>query len=184
MTKIIFISLLFITGISQGQSILKRTVDSSGNITISTTIDTLAMGPKDCMVGGLVYNADSIKYYALVFYFKAPKTFFLTGKDKIYIRFDDGQVYDENVYTNGEFFTEGNRASVTIEISEQALQKMSRCFVTSVSLINDKFRHKMNVQDPYNRTFEDLAYYLLDLNPYDENGINWVELTKMKFRDN
>jgi hypothetical protein len=76
--------LICFSGIAlQAQSISERDVDSSGNITIITTRDTLASDPNYCYTEGFIYNSDSVNYYGLVFYFDAHQIFFLTAKDKI-----------------------------------------------------------------------------------------------------
>jgi len=168
----------------QAQSISERDVDSSGNITIITTLDTLASDPKYCYTEGVIYNSDSVNYYGLVFYFDAPQIFFLTAKDKIRIRYNDGEVYDEFVNTDGEFIIKDDLLKIMFPVSENALNKMLRNSVTSITLITEKFRHTINVDVAYNQTFKNLSEYMLNINVYDKNGIKWSELTKMKFPEN
>lgn len=161
------------------QSISKRTVDSLGNIFIVTSRDTLSVGARDCRVEGIVFNSDSTNYYAAAFYLSAPKTFFLTNKDKIHIRYADGEVYEQEAFTEGEFFTKDGQVTVTVPISEEALFKMRQCSVSDISLITPSFRHTISLPEAYRNRFTQLATYLLGLNVYDENGINWSELTSM-----
>lgn len=168
----------------QAQSISERDVDSSGNITIITTLDTLASDPNYCYTEGVIYNSDSVNYYGLVFYFDAHQIFFLTAKDKIQIRFDDGEVYDDFVITDGEFISDGELVKIMFPIVKNALNKMLRNSVTSISLITEKFRHTIKVDEAYNQTFQTLSEYMLNINPYDKNGIMWSELTKWKFPEN
>lgn len=185
MFKIIFALLLSLISITiQAQSISKRTVDSSGSIMIFTTPDTLALGSNYCVVEGVIFNADSVNYYAVILYFNAPQTFFLIAKDKIRIRYNDGEVYDEFAYTEGEFFTEGQLLKVMLPVSEKALNKIVRNPVTSITLITEKFKHTLKVDDAYNKSFQNLSQYMLHMNVYDENGIKWSELTEMKFPEN
>jgi hypothetical protein len=168
----------------QAQSINERIVDSAGNIIIVTNADTLNSYPEYCYTSGIIYNSDSINQYGMVFYFHAPQTFFLTAKDKIRIRYNDGQVNDEFVITDGEFIMEGDLVKIMFPITENALNKMLRNSVTSIILITEKFRHTINVDVAYNQTFKNLSDYMLNINVYDENGIKWSELTKMKFPEN
>ena len=100
------------------------------------------------------------------------------------IRYNDGEVYEEIVITDGEFFTEGQLAKTMFFISENALNKMLRNSVTSITLITEKFRHTIKVDEAYNLTFQTLSEYMLNINPYDKNGIMWSELTKWKFPEN
>jgi len=120
----------------------------------------------------------------LVFYFDAPQIFFLTAKDKIRIRYNDGEVYDEFVNTDGEFIIKDDLLKIMFPVSENALNKMLRNSVTSITLITEKFRHTINVDVAYNQTFKNLSEYMLNINVYDKNGIKWSELTKMKFPEN
>ena len=146
MFKIIFALLFSLFSITiQAQSLSKRTVDSSGDIMIYTTLDTIALNTEYCAVEGVISNADSVNYYALFFYFKAPQTLFLTSRDKIRIRYNDGEVYDDYVFTEGEFFTEGQLTRMMLPISENALHKMNRNSVASISLITEKFKHKIEI---------------------------------------
>ena len=157
---------------TQAQFISKRTVDSSGAIMIFTTLDTLALNPEFCAVEGMIFNADSVNYYALIFYFNVSKTIFLTNKDKISIRYNDGEVYEEFVYTEGDLFSEGRLAKIMLPFSENGLKKMNCNSVTSISLITDKFRQTIKQNEIYNKSFQNLAEYMLHVNVYDENGIN------------
>ena len=168
----------------QAQSINERIVDSAGNIIIVTNPETLSSYPKYCYTSGIVYNSDSINQYGLVFYFHAPQTFFLSAKDKIQIRYNDGELYDEFVMTKGEFITEDELVKIMFPIAENALNKMLRNSVTSVTLITEKFRHTIKVDEAYNLTFQTLSEYMLNINVYDKNGIMWSELTKWKFPEN
>ena len=168
----------------QAQSISERDVDSSGNITIITTLDTLASDPNYCYTEGVIYNSDSVNYYGLVFYFDAPQTFFLNTKDKMRIRYNDGEVYEEIVITDGEFISDGELVKIMFPIVKNALNKMLRNSVTSITLITEKFRHTIKVDEAYNLTFQTLSEYMLNINPYDKNGIMWSELTKWKFPEN
>jgi len=168
----------------KAQSISDRIVDSSGNIIIVTTTDTVALNPEFCYTEGVIYHSDSVNNYGLVFYFDAPQIFFLTAKDKIYIRYNDGEVYDEFVITDGEFITDGELVKIMIPMTENALKKMIRNPVLSISLITEKFRHTIKVDEAYHQRFKNLSDYLLHVNVYDENGVKWSELTKMKFPEN
>ena len=182
MIKTTLTLLICFSGIAlQAQSISERVVDSSGDITIITTRDTLAADPNNCYTEGFIYNSDSVNYYGLVFYFDAHQIFFLTPKDRIQIRYSDGEVYDDFVVTNGEFVSEGELVKIMFPISENALNKMLSKSVTSITLITEKFRHTIKVEESYNQTFQTLSEYMLNINVYDKNGIKWSELTKWKF---
>ncbi len=178
-----FLSVFFFQQ-SSAQSISKRTADSSGNIIITTSRDTLASGTNDCRVEGLVFRSDSGKYFAFAFYLTSPRTFFLTSKDKIRIRLFDGEVFEQNAYTEGEFFTKGSEAVVTIPISEAFMNKMYKSQVASISLITAQLRHNIAVPPYYSNRFLTLSQYMLTMNVYDENGINWSELTSMPLPEN
>lgn len=185
MIKTTLTLLICFSGIAlQAQSISERVVDSSGDITIITTRDTLASYPNYCYTEGFIYNSDSVNYYGLVFYFDAHQIFFLTAKDRFQIRYNDGEVYDDFVVTNGEFVSEGELVKIMFPISENALNKMLRNSVTSITLITQKFRHTIKVEEAYNQTFQTLSEYMLNINVYDKNGIKWSELTKWKFPEN
>jgi hypothetical protein len=162
----------------KAQSINNRVVDSLGDIIISTTTDTIAMSPMYCFTEGVVYNSDSVNHYVLVFYFNAPHTFFLNTNDKIQIRYNDGEVYEELVYTDGEFFTEGKSVKITLLITKNVLKKMLRNSVLSISLITEKLRHTIKVEEAYNQSFKKLSAYMLNINVYDENGTMRSELNK------
>ena len=185
MIKTTLILLICFSGIAlQAQSINERIVDSAGNILIVTNADTLNSYPEYCYTSGIIYNSDSINQYGMVFYFHSPQTFFLTAKDKIRIRYNDGQVNDEFVNTDGEFIIKDDLLKIMFPVSENALNKMLRNSVTSITLITEKFRHTINVDVAYNQTFKNLSEYMLNINVYDKNGIKWSELTKMKFPEN
>ncbi len=175
---------VFLSYITYSQAISKRTVDSSGHIIIFTTIDTITNRTQYCAVEGLIYNDDSVNYYALNFYLNSPESFYLTSKDKIYIRYSDGQVYEVSPLSDGNYYTKGQQEYITIPVSENALYGMLQYPVKSICIITEKFRYNIPVDLNYEKTFGNLADFMLNLNVYDENGIKWSELTKMKFPDN
>ena len=186
MLKIIPVILFSLFNVAiQAQSISSRVVDdSTGCILITTNSFVLSESSNACTVIGEIFNTDSINYFSFTFYFKAPHTFFLTQKDKIYIRFIDGEVYEESPYTEGVFYSEGDEVKTLVHISNKILNKMLRQKVTSISLINESFRHTINIKEQHIKSFKNLAEYLLSINVYDENGIKWSELTEMKFPEN
>ena len=172
MIKTTLTLLICFSGITlQAQSINERIVDNDGNITIVTKPDTLSSYPAYCYTSGIIYNLDSINRYGMVFYFHAPQTFFLTAKDKIRIRYNDGQVNDEFVITDGDFIMEGDKLKIMIPITENALKKMLRNSVTSITLITEKFRHTINVDVAYNQTFKNLSEFMLNINVYDDQVV-------------
>lgn len=177
--------LIFFSSATYSQAISKRTVDSSGHIIVFTTIDTIVANTDAyCAVDGLIYSADSINYYALDFYFTSPQSFLLSSKDKVYIRYSDGEVYEVSPFSEGNYYAKGQEVYISITVSENALYKMLQYPVKSISLVTQKFRHNIPVDSNYEKTFENLADFMLNLNVYDENGIKWSELTKMKFPEN
>ncbi len=182
---ILALILTVISSTAYSQSISKRTVDSSGHIIVFTTIDTIAANSAAyCAVDGLIYNADSIYYYALDFYFTSPQSFLLSSKDKVNIKYSDGEVYEVTPFSEGNYYSKGQDVYISIAVSENALYKMLQYPVKSVSIVTEKFRHNIPVDSNYEKTFEKLADFMLNLNVYDENGIKWSELTKMKFPEN
>jgi len=169
---------------TQAQSISERTVDSSGNILIFTTIDTIGTDARYLAVDGFIYNVDSVNNYVFDFYFSSPYNFLLTDKDKIYIRYSDGAVYNVSSFSEGSFFTQGQDANISIEVSKNALNKMLQYSVKSISIVTDKFRYTIPVNSADKKVFENLAHFMLNVNVYDENVIKQSELTKMKSSDN
>ena len=57
--------MLLISVTAKSQKIEDRWLDSNQHIYIISSLDTLARGEKDCLIGGMIYNQDSISIYCL-----------------------------------------------------------------------------------------------------------------------
>jgi hypothetical protein len=152
-----------------------------GNIFIITEQDTISVGNKDCRVEGRVLNSDSTNFYVFAFLFTSPKTFFMTSKNKIQIRFSDGEVYEDNIYTDGEFIGKERELKIKIQVSKYILTQMKDQSVASIVFITSSFKHVIPLTDLYQNKLMSLSAFLLDIDVYNDNFINWSELTSQPF---
>ena len=172
MNKIIFILIFgFFILNAQSQTIANRFDDREGNKTVTTSIVPLSKDSKQCAVEGFVLQ-DSIKYYALSFYFNTPRTFYLTKNDKMYIRFNDGEIFEQTAYNDGILFSENSYAKISVALSEYARKKMLRDAVTSFTLIHENFRHTIQLEADYKKAFENLIYFMESINVSDEKDLS------------
>ena len=185
MLKTTFSLLLFIvTAKSEAQAIQERTIESSGNIMVITTMDTLASKSKFCAVEGVIYNQDSVNYYAMKLYFDAPKLLHLSNQDSISFHFSDGENFKESIYIEDKKIEKGERLRVLIATPEFVLEELYRNPVKSITLESGTYTYTLKVEDIHSDSFQALAEYMMNLNVFDENGIKWSELSKMKFPEN
>jgi len=170
---------------AHAQSIKSRHVDSAaGIIIVETALDTVAFGKELCYVSVSILNEDSTNNYALNFYFKTPQSFFQTRKDLVQIHYDDGTVYEDSVYTDGRFYTEGDIAFILLPTKASVLNKMFKNPVTAVCIETANWNHEFKIEDPFKKSFLHLVDNVSSINVYDQNGIYWSELSNFRFPEN
>jgi hypothetical protein len=164
-----------------GQSIIDRTEDSNHNIIITTTTDTVAIGDKPCQIRCRIYNIDSVNYYEIVYFIKAPQSVFITSKDKLKVRFADGEVIGAQILNDGDFYNEGNIMKVLTYASDELIKKMiDGNKVESVQLVDNNFKHTIEVSPSYENVFYNMAMILMntDVHQQIQEEVKWSELTK------
>ena len=166
------------------QSIAERTVDSTGNITVVTTIDTLAEQHQSCYIDGMICTWENKYYYGFDLFFEPPQDFYLTDKDKVLVRYVDGEVQQLEIFTQGQLLSGNELCGIKVLISEDELRKMSDYPVTSISLATPKFKHTIRIEPELKKKLFDLSYYMLNLNVYNPDDYKWSEMLKMKFPEN
>jgi hypothetical protein len=166
-----YIPLLFFCFLqnSYAQSISERRVDSSGNILFITKPDTIATGEKYCIVEGVVLHSKNCFYYGFGFYFISSATFYMTKQNKIQIRFSDGEVFEQNVYTDGEFIGEGSELKIKLQVSDVLLRQMKHQSVSSVAFIASSFKHVLPITEMYQEKLMKLSSFLLDIDECQEH---------------
>ncbi len=187
MYKFILIIMVFNSAISNGQSIYKRDVDDSTcEVTVYTTIDTVAVGNAACQSWGLIFNQESKNYYAISYLFKSPKPIYVNANFVMKIHFNDGELFSFLNINNADFFNTGEQIEFRTMVEESFLQKMNNFRVTSLHFEKDSFKYTIPITQPYCDTFLRLANLMLTTNMNDENQefMNWSELTKDKFPEN
>lgn len=180
-----FLPLLFLfTQQAFSQAIAERTVDSTGNITVVTTIDTIAEQHQSCYIDGMICTFENQYYYGFDLFFEPPQDFYLTEKDKVLVRYGDGEVQELAVFTQGELINGNQLCGIKALISEDELRKMTKYRVISISLLTPKFKHTIRIDPEHTKKLFDLSYYMLHLNVSNPDDYKWSELMKMKFPEN
>jgi len=187
MYKFLLIIIVFSSSISNGQSIYKREVDDSTcEVTVYSTIDTVAVGNAACQSWGLIFSQRGTTYYALSYLFKAPKPVYLNSLCMMKIHFNDGELFSFSNINDADFFNTGEQIEFRIMVEEHFLQKMNNYRITSLQFEKDSFKYTIRISQPYGDTFLRLANLMLTTNMSDDNQdfMNWSELTKYKFPEN
>ena len=153
------------TGFSQ--SIVERKVDEDGDIYIKTTMDTIATGERACVVSGLIYNSDSVSYFANTLIFKINKPLYLSSDDKIEFYIKTGEVIEKTILNNHEFYPEGSVVRFSVYMEENDLIKITNNGIASISLINKRFNHLIPIEKPFVETYQQLANLMLSTDVYD-----------------
>jgi hypothetical protein len=150
------------------QSISERTIMKSGAIMIKTSLDTISLGNIYCAVEGNIFNVDSTNLYGIDLHLIAPQTFFLSHKNTIQIRCINGFVYYDSVITDGLFIQEGQPFITSIHIPKDALHELIRTPISSISLVTQNFRHKIDIDYKQNHLFKKHLDFMNNMNVYDE----------------
>jgi hypothetical protein len=90
----------------------------------------------------------------------------------MYIRFNDGEIFEQTAYNDGILFSENSYAKVSVALSEYARKKMLRDAVTSFTLIHENFRHTIQLEADYKKSFENLIYFMERINVSDEKDLS------------
>lgn len=157
------------------QSISVRKIMDGGVININTKLDSISSGNKYCAVEGNIFNVDSLNLYGIGIHLISPQTFFLNRKNTIQIRTNDGFVYEDYVLTDGLFIQEGQPFIATIHIMKEAMNHFSRSLVTSITLVTENFRHKIEIDNKQNPSFQKHLEFMNNINVYDEIKYNLKE---------
>ena len=187
MYKFLLIIIVFSSSISNGQSIYKREVDDSTcEVTVYTTIDTVGVGNTFCQSWGLIFSQEGTNYYALSYLFKAPKPIYVNSLCMMKIHFNDGELFSFSNINDADFFNTGEQIEFRTRVEEPFLKKMNNYRVTSLQFEKDSFKYTIPITQPYGETFLRLANLMLTTNMNDDNQdfMNWSELTKYKFPEN
>ena len=183
MIKLLPLLLLFANQ-AFSQSIAERTVDSIGNVTVITTIDTLAEEKQNCYINGMICTWENRYYYGFDLFFEPPQDFYLTDKDKVLVRYYDGEVQELEIFTQGELISGNELCGIKLLITEEELRKMNEHPVTSLRLVTPKFKHTIQIEPARQQKLYDLSHYMLNLNVFNPDDYKWSELLKMKFPEN
>jgi hypothetical protein len=150
------------------QSISVRKILNTGANMIVTSLDTISLGNKYCAVEGNIFNEDSTNLYGIDLHLIAPQSFYLSRKNTIQIRCINGFVYDDFVITDGLFIQEAQPFITSIHIPKDALNELIRTPISSISLVTQNFRHKIEIDYKHNHSFQKHLEFMNNMNVYDE----------------
>lgn len=152
----------------QAQSINQRLRMDSGASMIKTSLDTISNGEKYCAFEGVIFNVDTSNLYGIEIYLNSHQTFFLSNKNEIHIRCTDGYVYKTPVITDGFLIHEGQTFLASIHVYIDAMNNFIRSPISSISLVTDHFRHKIEIDEKNGKSFQNHLQFMKNINVYEE----------------
>lgn len=176
MIKFLLLCSILFSQYSFSQSVAERTVDSIGNVTIVTTIDTLSEGKQSCYINGMICTWENKYYYGFDVYLIPPKDFYLTNKDKFLVRFSDGEVEELEIFTEGALLSDNTLSDIKVLIAEETLRKMTDYAVTYIGLLTPTFKHTIPIDVDYRHKLFDLSYYMLNFNVDKADNVKTTEI--------
>jgi len=168
MRKTSIVLMLFISVSANSQKVYNRWVDSNQHIWVMSTLDTLARGEKECLVGGMIYNADSMNFYC--FCFGIYSAYKIDPLSPVYIEIilDNGEILAMTDSSDKSNSIRENGFTMTDYITTSELKKLEKSPVSIIRVHSKDVLFLIKPSYPYANTLSNLSKLLLNTNVYEE----------------
>jgi hypothetical protein len=168
MKKLSIFLVLLISVSAKSQKILDRWLDSSQHIYIVSTLDTLAKGEKECLVGGIIYNEDSMRIYCLLLGINSSYKIDPLSVVNVEIVLENGEIFAmEDSTDKTQYITEEGFA-ITDYVTVGELKRLENNSVFMIRVITQTDKFIIKTSEPYANTLSKLSKLLLETNVYEE----------------
>ena len=168
MQKLSIVLMLLISVTAKSQKILDRWLDSSQHIYVMTSTDTLARGEKDCLVGGVIYNEDSVSIYFLYLVICSSHKIDPTSLVHIEIFLENGEILALEDSSDKTNLISENSFAITDNITKDELKKLENNPVFMIRVLTENDRFIIKTSEPFANTLCKLSKLLLETIVYEE----------------
>jgi hypothetical protein len=168
MKKLSIVLMLLISVSVKSQKVLERWLDSNQHIYVMTTLDTLARGEKDCLVGGMIYNQDSISIYCLYLAIFSSYKIDPLSVVHIEILLENGEIFAMEDSSDKTNLIRENSFAITDYITIDELKKLENNPVFMIRVLTKNDRFIIKTSEPFANTLCKLSKLLLETNVYEE----------------
>ena len=160
--------MLLISVTAKSQKILDRWLDSNQHIYVMTTLDTLALGEKDCLIGGMIYNQDSISIYCLYLAIFSSYKIDPLSVVHVEILLENGEIFAMEDSSDKTNLIRENSFAITDYITIDELKKLENNPVFMIRVLSKNDQFIIKTSEPFANTLCKLSKLLLETNVYEE----------------